>query len=65
VVSEKRPLSVAAGAWTGRVLSSKHQAPERLVQFGSVDAVEPDQLPGRDDGVAVDDLGRAANRYSG
>jgi hypothetical protein len=33
--------------------------PERLVQFGGVDAVQPDHLPGDDDRVAVDDLGRA------
>ncbi len=33
--------------------------PERLVQFGGVDAVQPDQLIGHDDGVAVDDLGGA------
>ena len=32
--------------------------PERLVQFGGVDAVQPDQLLGHHDGVAVDDLGR-------
>jgi hypothetical protein len=30
--------------------------PERLVQFGGVDAVQPDQLIGDDDGVAVDDF---------
>ena len=33
--------------------------PERLVQFGGVDAVQPDQLPGHNDGIAVDDLGGA------
>ena len=35
--------------------------PERLVQLGGVDAVQPDQLPGHDNGVAVlrrDDLER-------
>ena len=32
---------------------------ERLVQFGGVDAVQPDQLPGDDYGVAVDDLSGA------
>jgi hypothetical protein len=31
--------------------------PERLVQFRGVDAVQPDQLSGHDDGVAVDNLG--------
>jgi hypothetical protein len=34
-------------------------APERLIQFGGVNAVQPDQLVGNDDGVAVDDLGGA------
>jgi hypothetical protein len=33
--------------------------PERLVQFGAVDAVQPDQLVGDDDSVAVDDFGGA------
>jgi hypothetical protein len=33
--------------------------PERLIQFGGIDAVQPDQLIGNDDGVAVDDLGGA------
>jgi hypothetical protein len=35
---------------------------ERLVKFGRVDAVQPDQLPGNNDGVAVDDLGGAGER---
>jgi hypothetical protein len=33
--------------------------PERLVQFGGVDAMQPDQLIGDHGGVAVDDLGGA------
>jgi hypothetical protein len=33
--------------------------PERLVQCGGVDAVQPDQLLGNDDRVAVEDLGGA------
>ena len=37
---------------------------ERLIQFGGVDAVQPDQLPGDDDGVAVDDL-RGTGKGSG
>jgi hypothetical protein len=36
--------------------------PERLVQFGGVDAGQPDQLIGHDDGVAVDDLGGAVKQ---
>jgi hypothetical protein len=36
--------------------------PERLVQFGSIDAVQSDKLPGDDYGVAVDDLGGAGQR---
>jgi hypothetical protein len=36
--------------------------PERLVQFGGVDAVQPHELPGHDDGVAVDDLGGAGQQ---
>jgi hypothetical protein len=41
--------------------------PERLVQLGGVDAVQPDELIGDDDRVAVDDVGRgrSANRYAG
>ena len=31
--------------------------PERLVQLGRVDAMQPDHLPVDDDDVAVDDLG--------
>jgi hypothetical protein len=31
--------------------------PERLVQFGGVNTMQPDQLLGDDDGAAVDDLG--------
>jgi len=33
--------------------------PERLVEFGGVDPVQPNHLPGHDDGVAIDDLGGA------
>jgi hypothetical protein len=32
---------------------------ERLIEFGRVDTVQPDQLPGDDDGVAGEDLGGA------
>jgi hypothetical protein len=31
--------------------------PAHLVQLWCVDAVQPDQLVGQDDGVAIDDLG--------
>jgi hypothetical protein len=43
-------------------LGAKTLATIRLVQFGGVDAVEPDHLPGNHDGVAVDDLGGAGQR---
>jgi len=35
---------------------------ERLVQLGGVDPVQPHELSGHDDGVAVDDLGGAGER---
>jgi hypothetical protein len=31
--------------------------PERLVQFGGIDAVQPEQLPRHGDGIALDDRG--------
>ena len=36
--------------------------PEGLVQLGRVEAVQPHELPGHDDRVAVDDLGGAGER---
>jgi hypothetical protein len=39
--------------------AARRPPPERLVRFGGVDAVQPDELIGHDDRIAVDDLGAA------
>jgi hypothetical protein len=43
----------------GWAFSGLTPPPERLVQFGGINTMQPDELVGDDDGIAVDDLGGA------
>ena len=64
----QRTLTPAMRAWRGQRHPDARYLiappPERLVQFGGIDAVQPQGLIGHDDSVAVDDLGGAGQAFT-